>query len=297
MPCAEQVGEQPRGRRADAGAAGGQRREPQQHERAGDLALDLGAAAGRVRADQRALQLGALLGGDVPGREGAEPRRDAVRRGRARRRARSTAARAASMAATASSVSRPAGAVAGDRDDVGDRQRSGADRTGADDGDTGVRWWLMPRLHSSAASGARGDGRFVSRIRDNGDTGCRDHVPAATRTLRVLRFLAAQPAPVSLERIATACELPRSTAYHLLGAMVGRGLRGPPARGAPLRARRGRVRGRQRLHPPGAARAARPPAARPARRRGRRRAPTWWSCTDVTCSTSSRSGRRAGRRW
>ena len=45
-------------------------------------------------------------------------------------------------------------------------------------------------------------------------------VPAATRTLRVLRFLAAQPAPVSLERLATACGLPRSTAYHLLGAMV-----------------------------------------------------------------------------
>ena len=48
-------------------------------------------------------------------------------------------------------------------------------------------------------------------------------VPAATRTLRVLRFLASQPDPVPLERIARACELPRSTAYHLLGVMVAEG--------------------------------------------------------------------------
>ncbi|HEY1133031.1 MAG TPA: helix-turn-helix domain-containing protein, partial [Nocardioides sp.] len=48
-------------------------------------------------------------------------------------------------------------------------------------------------------------------------------VPAATRTLRVLRYLAAQPGPVPLERIARECELPRSTAYHLLGAMVAEG--------------------------------------------------------------------------
>ena len=48
-------------------------------------------------------------------------------------------------------------------------------------------------------------------------------VPAATRALRVLRFLATQPAPVSLERLASACDLPRSTAYHLLGAMAEEG--------------------------------------------------------------------------
>lgn len=48
-------------------------------------------------------------------------------------------------------------------------------------------------------------------------------VPAATRTLRVLRFLAAQPAPVPLERIARACDLPRSTAYHLLRVMAEEG--------------------------------------------------------------------------
>ena len=48
-------------------------------------------------------------------------------------------------------------------------------------------------------------------------------VPAATRALRVLRFLASQPDPVPLDRIMRACDLPRSTAYHLLNAMVDEG--------------------------------------------------------------------------
>src|SRR6195952_5008334 len=48
-------------------------------------------------------------------------------------------------------------------------------------------------------------------------------VPAATRTLMVLRFLAAQPDPVPLERLASALDLPRSTAYHLLNAMIEQG--------------------------------------------------------------------------
>lgn len=48
-------------------------------------------------------------------------------------------------------------------------------------------------------------------------------VPAATRALRVLRFLASQPDPVPLDRIARACGLPRSTAYHLLHAMIDEG--------------------------------------------------------------------------
>src|SRR3954447_15606738 len=48
-------------------------------------------------------------------------------------------------------------------------------------------------------------------------------VPAATRTLRVLRYLASQPDPVPLEAIARACGLPRSSAYHLLTAMVAEG--------------------------------------------------------------------------
>ena len=48
-------------------------------------------------------------------------------------------------------------------------------------------------------------------------------VPAATRTLRVLRYLASQPDPVPLEAIARACSVPRSSAYHLLAAMVEEG--------------------------------------------------------------------------
>jgi DNA-binding IclR family transcriptional regulator len=48
-------------------------------------------------------------------------------------------------------------------------------------------------------------------------------VPAATRTLRVLRFLARQADPVPLERIVRECDLPRSTAYHLLNAMIAEG--------------------------------------------------------------------------
>ena len=45
-------------------------------------------------------------------------------------------------------------------------------------------------------------------------------VPAATRALRVLRFLAGQPDPVTLDRLARAVGLPRSTAYHLVNAMI-----------------------------------------------------------------------------
>jgi len=48
-------------------------------------------------------------------------------------------------------------------------------------------------------------------------------VPAATRALRVLKFLATQPEPMPLDRIRRACDLPRSTAYHLLQAMVEEG--------------------------------------------------------------------------
>jgi DNA-binding IclR family transcriptional regulator len=49
------------------------------------------------------------------------------------------------------------------------------------------------------------------------------NVPAATRALRVLRYLASQPDPVSLDRLASAVGLPRSTAYHLMAAMEAEG--------------------------------------------------------------------------
>ena len=48
-------------------------------------------------------------------------------------------------------------------------------------------------------------------------------VPAATRALRVLRFLATQADPVPIEALMRACELPRSTAYHLVNAMIAEG--------------------------------------------------------------------------
>ena len=48
-------------------------------------------------------------------------------------------------------------------------------------------------------------------------------VPAASKALRVLRYLASQSDPVPLERIARACGLPRSTAYHLIGTMIEEG--------------------------------------------------------------------------
>jgi DNA-binding IclR family transcriptional regulator len=48
-------------------------------------------------------------------------------------------------------------------------------------------------------------------------------VPAATKAMRVLKFLASQPDPVPLDRIMRACGLPRSTAYHLMSAMAEEG--------------------------------------------------------------------------
>ncbi|KHL17036.1 DNA-binding IclR family transcriptional regulator [Mumia flava] len=45
-------------------------------------------------------------------------------------------------------------------------------------------------------------------------------VPAATATLRVLRFLSTQPVPVAASRIAAEIGLARSTTYHLLDAMA-----------------------------------------------------------------------------
>ncbi|MGH1562198.1 IclR family transcriptional regulator [Mumia sp. DW29H23] len=45
-------------------------------------------------------------------------------------------------------------------------------------------------------------------------------VPAATATLRALRFLSGQPVPVPASRIAAEIGLPRSSTYHLLAAMA-----------------------------------------------------------------------------
>ncbi|PWV46027.1 IclR family transcriptional regulator [Nocardiopsis sp. L17-MgMaSL7] len=48
-------------------------------------------------------------------------------------------------------------------------------------------------------------------------------VPAATRALRLLRFLASRPGPVSATAIATGLGLPRSSVYQLLEAMAEEG--------------------------------------------------------------------------
>lgn len=48
-------------------------------------------------------------------------------------------------------------------------------------------------------------------------------VPAASRALRVLRYLASQADPVTLQSVAGALHIPRSTAYHLLAVMVEEG--------------------------------------------------------------------------
>lgn len=48
-------------------------------------------------------------------------------------------------------------------------------------------------------------------------------VPAAENTLRILRYLAARPAPVAASAIARELTLPRSTVYHLLGTLATHG--------------------------------------------------------------------------
>ena len=51
----------------------------------------------------------------------------------------------------------------------------------------------------------------------------RVQVPAAAQVLSILRYLGAQAGPVSAAAIARDLSLPRSTAYHLLAALVGDG--------------------------------------------------------------------------
>ena len=76
--CVEHRGVGLSGLQANAGAAGGQRRQAQQHQRADDLALDLGAGPRRVRADQAALQGHPVVRCDLLGGQGTEPGGDAV---------------------------------------------------------------------------------------------------------------------------------------------------------------------------------------------------------------------------
>jgi DNA-binding IclR family transcriptional regulator len=56
--------------------------------------------------------------------------------------------------------------------------------------------------------------------RDDAD---RPQVPAADQTLRILAFLSHQRGPVAAQTIATQLSIPRSSVYHLLGAMADHG--------------------------------------------------------------------------
>ena len=96
-----------------AGVARADGLQPQEHQRPHDLALDARAHAGGVRADDVALQLGAQLRADVPGRERAEAGGDAVDRLRLRGQGLHDLPRAAARAARASAGELDAGAVAG----------------------------------------------------------------------------------------------------------------------------------------------------------------------------------------
>ena len=96
---------------------------------------------------------------------------------------------------------------------------------------------------------------------------------AARRRSRVLRYLAGQPEPAAGPPIARDLALPRSSVYHLLRVLTDEGLRRAPARGAAVRARRGRLRAGLGLHPAGAAAAGRPAAAGPAGRDRRAQRP------------------------
>lgn len=78
MPAVQDGGHGLGDHRAYAGPAGGQRLHPQEHQRADHLALHRRAHPGGVRTHQRALQLGAELGADVPDGERAEAGGDAV---------------------------------------------------------------------------------------------------------------------------------------------------------------------------------------------------------------------------
>ncbi len=51
--------------------------------------------------------------------------------------------------------------------------------------------------------------------------------PAATRALRVLRYLASRPEPSTLDAIARSLAIPRSSAYHLINAMIDEGFVAP----------------------------------------------------------------------
>ena len=153
-----------------------------------------------------------------------------------------------------------------------------------------------PTLTAPGRSGPVRDDVVAATGSGRGSGAGPGQVPAATRTLRVLRFLASQPDPVPLDRIARACDLPRCTAYHLLNAMIAEGfvvhLADEHRYGlgvAAFEVGSGYAR-QEPLHGSPADRS-------PAWSTDRPQRATWPSCTGATSSTCSRSARPAGRRW
>lgn len=63
----------------------------------------------------------------------------------------------------------------------------------------------------------------MSVIPDNPDRQSSPQVPAADQTLRILAFLGSQRGPVAAQTIAAQLGIPRSSVYHLLGAMAAHG--------------------------------------------------------------------------
>src|SRR6478735_6722959 len=88
---------------------------------------------------------------------------------------------------------------------------------------------VMRRFHTRALARDTAPWHPVSVMPDNPDPRAADEapsrpqVPAADQTLRILTFLGRQRGPVAARTIASHLGIPRSTVYHLLGALEGHG--------------------------------------------------------------------------
>ena len=144
---------------ADPGASGREGGDAQQHQGPHDLALDLGAGAGRVRADEGALQLAAHLGGDVTGGQRPEAGGDAVVRLGVVGQATDDLAGAAHLGERLRGQG-DGGAVAGDLHDLVDGEGAETDGDGLEPGGGGcaahdVHWSATDAVRDRRADGNR----------------------------------------------------------------------------------------------------------------------------------------------